>query len=156
MTDERQARQQPETGSEKSTRRDLVDRLLLLGGLIWTAGVVVPASVFLWPARARGPAEEFVSVSKKGFEVGTERMVQLGGKPVMVLHIGEDEFRAFSAVCTHLACIVKWDRQAGHVACPCHAGFFASDGTVISGPPPQPLTPYRVVVLKDDVRVYAT
>lgn len=45
----------------------------------------------------------------------------------------------FDGTCTHLGCTVRWDDDAQHFACPCHAGIFAADGEVVSGPPPAPL-----------------
>ncbi|WP_027882063.1 ubiquinol-cytochrome c reductase iron-sulfur subunit [Meiothermus rufus] len=49
---------------------------------------------------------------------------------------------AYSAVCTHLGCIVsQWlpDRKVG--LCPCHGGMydFAHGAKVVSGPPPRPV-----------------
>lgn len=49
------------------------------------------------------------------------------------------EFRALSAVCTHLGCNVRWRPEDSKFACPCHAGFYDANGDVISGPPPRPL-----------------
>ena len=141
--------------AEQPTRRDLLDKALSAGVVIWCGGVIIPASVYLWPARAGGPGEEYAKAgSPADFEVGTERMVNRKGKPVMVLRLKEDEFRAYSAVCPHLGCVVRWDRASKRIACPCHAGFFGTDGRVISGPPPQDLTPHKVVVAGDEVRVY--
>ena len=139
----------------KPSRRDFLNQVLAAGGVIWVAGTLIPAGVYLWPAKDRGPGAEYVDAgSTADFPVGSERMVQKGGKPVMVLRLKQDEYRAFSAVCTHLACVVRWDRQRRQIRCPCHAGFFAADGTVISGPPPRPLTAYRVQIIDEQVRVY--
>ena len=44
-------------------------------------------------------------------------------------------FRAFSAICTHLGCIVGWDAARHQIACPCHAGFFDINGRPVAGPP---------------------
>lgn len=51
-----------------------------------------------------------------------------------------------SAVCTHAGCIVKWSASQRHFACPCHRGTYDVDGSVLSGPPPEPLReiPVRV------------
>jgi cytochrome b6-f complex iron-sulfur subunit len=62
-------------------------------------------------------------------------------------------FRAFSAICTHLGCIVGWDAARRQIECPCHAGFFDLNGRVVSGPPPRPLTEYGVVVVNNEVIV---
>ena len=148
-----QGRPDPDHGV---TRRHLLDSLLAAGACIWTAGVAVPAALYLWPATSRGPSDEPVAAgSIKDFPIGGARMVQHEGKPLMVLRLSETEFRALSAICTHLACIVRWDETARQIHCPCHAGFFAPDGTVRSGPPPRPLPSYRVVAKGDELWVYA-
>jgi len=54
--------------------------------------------------------------------------------------------RAFSAVCTHLGCLVEWLPQEEKFFCPCHSGYFDADGRNIAGPPPSPLEEYEVEV----------
>ena len=51
-----------------------------------------------------------------------------------------DEYRAFSATCTHLGCRVAWVVENSHYKCPCHGGTFSRDGQVVAGPPPHGLT----------------
>lgn len=48
-------------------------------------------------------------------------------------------FQVLDGRCTHLGCIVKWKESEDRFSCPCHQGFFTSEGEVISGPPPKPL-----------------
>lgn len=50
-----------------------------------------------------------------------------------------DELTAFSPVCTHLGCLVKWDNISKEFICACHGGKYDIDGNVIAGPPPKPL-----------------
>lgn len=84
--------------------------------------------------------------------VGTGKVVAMGSKPVMVVNT-DAGVKAFSAVCTHLGCIVIWDPTSGQIICPCHDGrFSATNGAVISGPPPQPLAPVGVAV--DDDKIF--
>lgn len=47
---------------------------------------------------------------------------------------------AFSAVCSHLGCVVDWDSKQEQFLCPCHGGRYDINGNVIGGPPPAPLT----------------
>ena len=56
------------------------------------------------------------------------------------------QFKAFSAVCSHVGCLL--DKVAnGTIDCPCHGSTFRiSDGGVVSGPATQPLTPVPVAV----------
>ncbi|GAB5602285.1 Rieske 2Fe-2S domain-containing protein [Thermus sp. FJN-A] len=46
----------------------------------------------------------------------------------------------YSAVCTHLGCIVSLWHQGGILQCPCHGSEFnAYDDRVVAGPAPRPL-----------------
>ena len=48
-------------------------------------------------------------------------------------------FRAFSAVCTHLGCITRFQPDRNIIACPCHGSQFNLSGDVVAGPAPRPL-----------------
>ena len=48
-------------------------------------------------------------------------------------------FRAFSAVCTHLGCITRFQPDRNIIACPCHGSQFNLAGDVVAGPAPRPL-----------------
>jgi cytochrome b6-f complex iron-sulfur subunit len=62
------------------------------------------------------------------------------------------EVRAFSAVCTHLGCIVKWQPGPNQVwFCECHRGKYDRDGRVTGGPPPRPLDRVPVEVRGDQI-----
>ena len=68
--------------------------------------------------------------------------------PTIVIRLG-GKLHALSAVCTHLGCLVKWVPAEGIFFCPCHAGKFDANGANISGPPPEPLTVYKIEVDKE-------
>jgi len=75
-----------------------------------------------------------------------------GQHPAILIHLPEDkaasagkEFVAYSAVCTHLGCIVSYRSEEEVLFCPCHAGRFdPTDGKAISGPPKKPLPKVRL------------
>jgi cytochrome b6-f complex iron-sulfur subunit len=137
-----------------ASRRDFLD-LAMKGGLAaCAAGMAVPAGLYLLPAGSRGPGEAFVPAGPaEPFEALSARMIQGEGKPVLVLSLGAKKFRAYSAICTHLGCIVKWDPATQKILCPCHAGSFGPDGKVLGGPPPRPLPEYEVVLVGNELKV---
>ncbi len=57
-----------------------------------------------------------------------------------------DGFIVLSAVCSHLGCLVNYNKGKKEFQCPCHGGRYDLAGRNIAGPPPAPLTrlPYRV------------
>jgi len=61
----------------------------------------------------------------------------------------QEGFYALSAVCTHLGCLSTWKADTAEIACPCHGSTFRRDGTVTSGPAPEPL-PWLKVWIADD------
>jgi menaquinol-cytochrome c reductase iron-sulfur subunit len=60
--------------------------------------------------------------------------------------VSATELTAFSVNCTHLGCPVRWLPDAELFMCPCHGGVYNRDGTVVAGPPPQPLVQFTVRV----------
>lgn len=113
------------------------------------ASVLIPIVGFLWPpkkgAGAMGGRVQVGTTDE--LPVGRGQIVSLNNKPVIVANTDKGGIKAFSAICTHLGCIVKWDEGRQIIHCPCHDGFFNPvNGTVISGPPPSPLPPIPVAV----------
>lgn len=75
----------------------------------------------------------------KGFKI-----VHFGEDPVIVVRVSDTEYRAFSATCTHLDCIVEYRRERQVLWCNCHNGQYDLTGRNVAGPPPRPLTAYKV------------
>jgi len=117
-----------------------------------TSFVVVglPIIAYLYPKDLAETPGEPVSVCRPAeLPVGSSKTVQYGRYPALIIHTS-DGLRAYSAVCTHFACIVGWNADDGKIECPCHDGFFDPlDGRVLDGPPPEPLTALPVAVADD-------
>jgi cytochrome b6-f complex iron-sulfur subunit len=115
----------------------LINRVLTATGLAALLGPVV--AYFYPPHLEEVPAEPVLVGLELELAKGSSKTVRYGRYPALIIHTPQG-LRAYSAVCTHFACIVKWDAALGQIVCPCHEGFFAAnDGSVISGPPPEPL-----------------
>ncbi len=126
------------------TRRGFLDLLLAVCGAITAAAASIPALVYLWPVTKKGSGGgRTVVEGAENLAPWESRTEIVNGKPVIVLRAG-DRFVAYSAVCTHLGCIVHWEGSRKAFLCPCHAAAFDEKGEVIDGPPPTPLRAYRV------------
>jgi cytochrome b6-f complex iron-sulfur subunit len=140
---------------EPVSRRGFLKYVVLgVAGLATAAGVVVPIVAYLWPPKQTGAAASGkVNVAAVAdLPPNTGKVYSVANKPVIVINAA-DGYHALSAVCTHLGCIVFWNEQKQVIACPCHAGFFTTNGAVISGPPPAPLATYPVQVQGDQIYV---
>ena len=65
---------------------------------------------------------------------------------VVVTQPSKGEYKAFSAVCTHVGCLCNQVAD-GTINCPCHGSKFKiTDGSVVAGPAPAPLAAKTVTV----------
>lgn len=72
------------------------------------------------------------------------KILRFGAVPVILIRVAEDDFRAFTATCTHLDCIVDYPQEKKLIWCWCHNGAYDLTGRNVAGPPPRPLTPFEV------------
>ncbi len=133
-------------------KRDFL-KLILGGGIIaWLASVLYPILSYLKPPVQSEVEVQSVKAGKiSAFEKDSGTIVRFGNKPVILIRTANGNFRAFSAVCTHLACTVQYRKDMGVIWCACHNGKYDLNGRNISGPPPRPLDEYRVIVQGEEV-----
>jgi cytochrome b6-f complex iron-sulfur subunit len=126
-------------------RRGFVKVLSAFLGVVGLGVLAGPAIAFFWPSKLEEVPSEPVKVG-----AADSRTIRYGRYPALVIQLPEG-VRAYSAICTHFACLVKYNRDSGEIECPCHAGYFnASDGSVLSGPPPKELEALPTFV-KDNI-----
>ncbi|KKR20823.1 MAG: putative oxidoreductase [Parcubacteria group bacterium GW2011_GWE2_39_37] len=72
-------------------------------------------------------------------EKGTGRTMTLKGQKAAVYKDENGRVHSYSAVCTHLGCIVNWNPNEKSWDCPCHGSRFTKEGGIINGPAVKPL-----------------
>jgi cytochrome b6-f complex iron-sulfur subunit len=137
------------------TRRRSIQLLLGFSIIATIGGIVVPIIAYLIPREdttAYGGPTNVGAV--EDFPLNSAKIVSVNDKPVIVVNTKAGELKAFSAICTHLGCIVSWSARKSIIHCPCHDGFFNPvTGAVVSGPPPSPLPQYELVVKDGNVLI---
>lgn len=132
---------------EGVNRRSLLNWFLgtSFGALILS--VVYPVLRYITPPRiAEVSANEVEAgdtndpeLREKGF-----RIIRFGADPVILVRGADEKYVAFAATCTHLDCIVGFQKEQNRIWCNCHGGAYDLTGRNISGPPPRPLEAYKV------------
>lgn len=133
-------------------RRSIV-RWLLGGGLLTSvSSFIYPVVKFMMPPNVPEAAvNEVVAGKVQMLKPNAGVIVKFGSKPVLLIRANDTEWKALSAVCTHLNCTVQYRENTHQIWCACHNGFYDLNGSVVSGPPPKPLEEYAVRVRGDEV-----
>jgi Rieske Fe-S protein len=138
----------------ETTRREFI-KSALFGILLFLGGGFLFAWLTVLTSRRQAerelsyvplvPEEE---VPRRGVRK-KELVYSVGGKErrsrVFIVATAE-RFVVLSAVCSHLGCLVNYNKEKQEFICPCHGGRYDLTGKNIAGPPPAPLTtlPHRI------------
>jgi Rieske Fe-S protein len=89
----------------------------------------------------------------RGVVLGSAGEIPVGGGMVftaariVVTQPARSQYHAFSAVCTHVGCVVN-QVSSGTIDCPCHGSRFKiTDGAVVAGPAPSPLPKRQIRIV---------
>ncbi len=135
-------------------RRDFLDWLIRISGTALGAFVLYPVVRYLVPPpMPEAATRRVVAARKDELEPGNFKTFPFGDQPGILIRTAEGEYRAFTAVCTHLGCTVQYRGADRVIWCACHNGVYSLEGVVVSGPPPRALERYEVHVTGDDVVV---
>ncbi|KAL2472612.1 Cytochrome [Forsythia ovata] len=131
-------------------RRELMN-LLLLGAIsLPTAGMLVPYASFFVPPGSGGAGggqvakdalgnDVIASVWLKNHGPGDRTLTQgLKGDPTYLVVENDRTLATYgiNAVCTHLGCVVPWNKAENKFICPCHGSQYNNQGRVVRGPAP--------------------
>jgi Rieske Fe-S protein len=61
--------------------------------------------------------------------------------PILLIHLDNGQFVAYSSICTHAGCQVQFDPSGKDIICPCHGAMYDPyhGAQVLGGPAPYPL-----------------
>jgi Rieske Fe-S protein len=111
-----------------------------------TLATVPPASS---PASVSGGGAADALASTSEIPVGGGKIFD--AQVVVVTQPTAGEYKAFSAVCTHMGCIVN-QISDGRIDCPCHGSEYSiTDGAVLAGPAPRPLPAKQLKITGDSI-----
>jgi cytochrome b6-f complex iron-sulfur subunit len=131
-------------------RRSFLKFLASILGLSALAAFIYPLVRFILPVQVSTQARA-VTIPKSSLPLNAFKDLVIGQTPAIVLNIPGKGIRAFSRVCTHLGCLVKYYPEKQLFICPCHGGSYDLNGNVVSGPPPRPLPRFAVKVRGDNL-----
>ncbi len=145
------------TRNSTEARRSVIRWLLGSGFAISLTSFIYPVIRFLNPPPVSEAAvNEVVAGRVEELKPNSGKIVRFGDNPVLLVRVSQTEWRALSAVCTHLSCIVQYQPERTRIWCACHNGVYNLQGQVVSGPPPRPLKPYTVHIREDEVVITQT
>ena len=141
-------------GGSGMDRRGFLD-ILLGGGVIALLGAIAyPLARFVIPPATPEAETTQVVAGKVGeLALNSGKIFRFGKDPAILILTANGQYRAFTAICTHLDCTVQYRADLGNIWCACHNGRYDLNGKNIAGPPPLPLTPYNVTVRGDQILV---
>jgi len=129
-------------------RRDFIKKALAGLLIILGFGFLIPGLRIFSPAGSRDKELVFFplildeEVPRSGVKK-SELAYAISGKErrVRVFIISTSNgLSVLSATCTHLGCLVNYNKEKHEFVCPCHGGRYDLAGKNIAGPPPAPLT----------------
>ena len=136
-----------ETSQTDPGRRKVLNWFLGTSVGALAASVVYPVLRFVSPPEIpesttnqveAGPTND-PELLEKGYKI-----VRFGAEPVILVRLSDTEFRAFAGTCTHLDCIVEFQKDKSRIWCNCHNGEYDLHGQQVAGPPPKPLEVFKV------------
>lgn len=162
-----------DSGPGSPDRRPSRRRVLVTGGVVAAAAAVTAACGSSGGGTASGSAASPAGSSSDsggpaasspaagGGATVPEADVPVGGgtvladQKVVVTQPAAGQFKAFTAVCTHMGCTVA-SVANGTINCPCHGSQYSiKDGSVVAGPAPAPLAPVPFTIAGTTITLQA-
>jgi len=138
---------------EYGARRDFT-KFMVLTSLAFACGQLWIA--LLSAFRGRPPGEQRIAAVDE-IQIGQALKFHYptNRDPCLLIRQSEDQYLAYSSLCTHLMCPVRPEVEHNRLHCPCHEGVFdMATGRPTAGPPRRPLP--RIHLRIEQGVIYAT
>ena len=146
--------EQESAAETPATRREFLKWMSRAFLGLWAIGGAGVVATYLGaPDRNEGGSRQVRIGALNEMRIGEGQLVRHGVTPFWVVRTNETTVVALSAVCTHVRCILNYDRDKRLLTCPCHDGHFDLKGEVLSGPPPRALPVLEVSMRAGEVYV---
>lgn len=146
-------------------KRNLMNLLLAGAVSLPTAGLLGPYLYFLVPPSSGGGGLVVTAKDALGNDItssgwlkthpaGDRTLAQgLKGDPTYLVVENDGTLAPYgvNAVCTHLGCVVPFNKAENKFMCPCHGSQYNNQGKVVRGPAPLSLALAHVDVVDDKV-----
>ena len=133
-----------------TNRREFLQKTLAFLGLTTLASFLYPLYKYFSPPAGEAGTKRLVLV-KTEIPVGEAKEIVINNTPAIVINRPDKGYVALSRVCTHLGCLVDYQKDKKRLLCPCHAGTYDLAGNVTFGPPPKPLQQFPLKVEGDSI-----
>ena len=148
-------------------KRNIMNLILLSSVASAVGGLAGPFLYFFVPRTSGGSGGGLTAKDRDGNDVtlkgwmanhkaGDRQLVQgLKGDATYLIST-EDGVKDFgiNAVCTHLGCVVPWNKAENKYMCPCHGSQYDENGKVVRGPAPLSLALSHINIDESDKVVF--
>lgn len=133
-----------------TNRREFLQKILAVLGFTTLASFLYPLTRYFLPRSEESAVKQLV-LNKNDVAIGEAKEIVFNNTPGVLINRPDKGFVALSRICTHLGCLVEYQKDRKRLLCPCHGGTYDLAGNVTSGPPPKPLPQFPLKVEGDSI-----
>ena len=119
----------------KTSRRAFLDWFIGTTGGALLISITYPVIRYLIPPQVEESTARSVTLPLRPDDIkaNSGQIFRFGNQPGILGRTPTGDLRAFTAICTHLACIVQYRSDLSHSWCACQNGHFDLNGRNIGG-----------------------